>query len=135
MADGKAALRIHRHAVRPHAARQLDEYADASEVAVGQQRHPPHRVVAGHGEVKDVLIRGQHQPVRARNIAQQQFEMTVGAQSIEPPCRVVQSALTLISKVEVAVLCKDQVIEPLEALTVRPVEIRLELPRMRIEQQ
>jgi len=41
----------------------------------------------------------------------------------------------LVGEVEVAVSGKDQIVETLEALAMRPFEIGLDLPRARIEQQ
>ena len=98
------------------------------------ERHPPHRVVAGHGQIEDVLVRRQHQPVRARHVIQQQFEPAVGAQPVEPPARVVQPALALVGQIKIAVAGEHQIVQPLEALAARPVEKRLDLPRPRVEQ-
>src|SRR5580704_3612683 len=139
MAHRKVALAVHRYAIGPSAPRQLDEDADPSERAVGIERHPPHRVAACHREIEDVLVGGQHQPVRARHVVEQQVErapLTIpgGAQPKQSPGRVAQIGLALVGEIEIAVLRENQVVQPFETLAPRPVEKGFDLAARRIEQ-
>ena len=56
------------------------------------------------------------------------------AQAPQPPGRVVQPGLALIGEIEVAIAREMQIVEPLEALAMRPVEKHFDLARVGVEQ-
>ena len=58
MRDNEIARRIHRHAIRPDSARQVREYADLGNAAVGRERHAPNAVAARGGDQQHLFVCG-----------------------------------------------------------------------------
>src|SRR4051812_8907580 len=133
MTDRKIALSIDGHSIRPRTARHLNKDADLAGGTILHQWYAPDRVVARDCEEHDVLIRIEHEPVRARHIVEDAVELAVTAQAIKTAGRILKAGLALIGEIDVAIPREDEIVRALEPLQHRPVEIWFDLSAARVE--
>ncbi len=133
--DGEIVGFVHRQPVRAaQASRKLHEQPDLRGGAVRHQRHAPDAIAARDRDVEDVLRAVEHDAVGTWHGVDDQLEPAVGAQPIDAAGRVVQTGLSLVGEIKIAVAGENQIVDALEALGPASLEHGRDAAANRIEQ-
>jgi len=85
-------------------------------------------------DVELILGRTQHDPVRTGNRIDQKLRRAALAQPTDASGRIVQTGLTLVGEIEIAVAREHEVVHALEALRPARLDERRHLAAVRVEQ-
>ena len=98
----QAAVFVHRQAVRATGAIGREELPGLGHAAVCQQWHAPDAVAPCDRHKQEALVVGQHDAIGAGYVGEQHVQPSVGCQAVDAACGVVQSGLSLVGEIQVA---------------------------------